>query len=159
MYFHGTCKKDFVFIIGKALKQNQPCQQWSGWYWQFIWTASQGITEIWIVAAGKWTLTERWIKYPLHSSVRLNFFGFHTMKYNLGFSRLGILASNHIMLLLTERVLFHGNVSWNYLCFHGNICVSCETFMNIFVFHGNICFSWKCLMEIFVFVQLKCITK
>ena len=24
MYFHGTCKKDFVFIIGKALKQTNP---------------------------------------------------------------------------------------------------------------------------------------
>ena len=85
----------------------------------------------------------------------IKFFGIHIMKYNLGFSRLGILASKHIMLHLTERFLFHGNVSWKYLCFHGNICVSCETFMNIFVFHGNICFSWKCLMEIFVFVQLK----
>ena len=44
------------------------------------------------------------------------------------------------MLYLTERFLFHGNVSWKYLCFHGNICVSCKCFMNIFVFHGNICF-------------------
>ena len=145
MYFHGTCKKDFVFIIGKALKRNQPCQQWSGWYWQFIWTASQGITEIWIVAAGKWMLTELWIN-TLFTRVCD---WIHIMKYNLGFSRLGILASKHIMLHLTERFLFHGNVSWKYLCFHGNICVSCKCFMNIFVFHGNICFhgnvSWKSL--------------